>query len=87
MSEPESQTDITFEQGLARLEAIAREIESDDVALARSVELVQEGRELERALRAYLDEVRGELERIEAEPGTGRFRVVRAPETPEAPAA
>lgn len=79
-----SATDITFEQGLARLEEIAREIESDGVPLARSVELVREGRELERALRGYLEQVRGELERIESETATGRFRIVRAPDPPPA---
>ncbi|MBV8602282.1 MAG: exodeoxyribonuclease VII small subunit [Candidatus Eremiobacteraeota bacterium] len=43
-----------FEAALARLEAIVKQLESEEVGLDRSVELFKEGRELARKCEALL---------------------------------
>lgn len=69
-------TDISFEEGMARLDSIVRQIEGGEVPIAQSIELVAEGKALERSLREYLDHCQAELARAETEDGPARFRVV-----------
>lgn len=70
-------TPITFEQGLGRLSEIVRQVESESVPIGTAIELVREGRGIERALREYLDQCQGELSEIEAAEAPTTFRVVR----------
>lgn len=74
--------DISFEDGMARLEAIVRLIESGEAPIAKSIELVAEGKALELALREYLDRCQAELARVEGDAGAARFRVVAVAEAP-----
>ena len=69
-------TDITFEEGMTRLDAIVRQIEGGEVPIAQSIELVAEGKALERSLREYLDRCQEELSRVETDDGAARFRVI-----------
>ena len=81
----EDATPITFEQGLARLSDIVRQVESESVPIGTAIELVREGRGIERALREYLDTCQGELAEIEAAEAPATFRVVTAMPTPAGP--
>lgn len=75
----QEQTPITFEEGLKRLEQIASEIESDAVPLERTLDLVREGRGIERALREYLERCERELTDITAGDAPATHRVVASP--------
>jgi exodeoxyribonuclease VII small subunit len=75
----DSTTPITFEQGLGRLSEIVRQVESESVPIGTAIELVREGRGIERALREYLDQCQGELVEIETAEAPTTFRVVRNP--------
>ena len=55
-----------FEASLARLEAIVKQLESEEVDLDRSVQLFREGRDLARKCEALL---KGFQEKIDAEVG------------------
>jgi len=57
---------ISFEAGLERLEAIAARLDRADVTVQETIALLREGRGLERALRAYLQEAEAQLKEIEA---------------------
>ena len=67
---------ISFEDGMTRLDFIVSQIEGGEVPIAQSIELVAEGKDLERSLREYLDHCQAELARIETDGGVGRFRIV-----------
>jgi exodeoxyribonuclease VII small subunit len=56
---------ISFERGMARLEEISNELDAGDVSLDRTIELMREGKGLERALRGYLDRAAERLAAIE----------------------
>lgn len=75
----QEQTPITFENGLKRLEQIAGEIESEAVPLERTLDLVREGRGIERALREYLEQCERELTDITAGDAPATHRVVASP--------
>jgi exodeoxyribonuclease VII small subunit len=57
---------ISFEVGLERLEAIAARLDRADVTVQETIALLREGRGLERALRAYLQDAEAQLKEIEA---------------------
>jgi exodeoxyribonuclease VII small subunit len=57
---------ISFERGLERLEAIAARLDRADVTVQETIALLREGRGLERALRAYLQDAEAQLKEIEA---------------------
>jgi exodeoxyribonuclease VII small subunit len=56
---------ISFERGMARLEEISNELDAADASLDRTIELMREGKGLERALRGYLDRAAERLAAIE----------------------
>ncbi len=71
---------------MTRLDSIVRQIEAGEAPIAESIELVAEGKDLERSLREYLDHCQAELARVETEAGPARFRVVGTTRTePERP--
>jgi exodeoxyribonuclease VII small subunit len=57
---------ITFEQGFEELTQILDSLEQGEVAVAETVEKCRRAKALEHALRGFLDDRKGELERIEA---------------------
>ena len=57
---------ISFEAGLGRLEEIAARLDRADVTVQDTIALLREGRGLERALRAYLEQAEAQLREIEA---------------------
>ena len=58
--------EITFEQGFEELTHILDSLEQGDVAVAETVEKCRRAKALEQALRGFLEDRKGELERIEA---------------------
>ena len=58
--------EITFEQGYDELIQILDSLEHGDVAVAETVEKCRRAKALEHALRGFLEERKGELERIES---------------------
>ena len=58
--------EITFEQGYEELIQILDSLEHGDVAVAETVEKCRRAKALEHALRRFLEDRKGELERIEA---------------------
>ena len=63
-----NQPNMTFEQSMARLEAIVRAMERGDVALEESLKLFQEGTELVRSCQKLLDEAQLQVKRIMTAP-------------------
>jgi exodeoxyribonuclease VII small subunit len=70
---------VTFEKRLARLEAIAAELESDDVELARALALFEEGIENLRAASEELSKAEARVQRL-VERADGTFDTVDARE-------
>jgi len=66
---------VTFEARLARLEAIAEQLESGDLELARALELFEEGVEQLRAAAAELARAETRVQQL-AERADGTFDVV-----------
>lgn len=66
---------MTFEARLARLEAIAEQLESGDLELARALELFEEGVEQLRAAAAELARAETRVQQL-AERADGTFDVV-----------
>jgi len=66
---------MTFEQRLARLEAIAQELERDELDLARALELFDEGIEHLRAAADDLANAEARVQRL-IERADGTFDVV-----------
>ena len=56
---------LTFEEALARLEAIASSLERNDIPLAQALELCGEAAALRRLCRARLGEAEGKLQQLE----------------------
>jgi exodeoxyribonuclease VII small subunit len=81
---------ITFEDGYARLNDIATRLTSDEVPVHEMCDLFAEGKGLEKALSAYLDEQKSRVEAIERGEGIQPFTVVapgadtNAPQPPSA---
>ncbi|WP_379546948.1 exodeoxyribonuclease VII small subunit [Qipengyuania sp. DSG2-2] len=57
-------TDMTFEQALAALEQVVRQLESGDVPLDESINLYSRGEELRKACQARLDAAQARIEAI-----------------------
>jgi exodeoxyribonuclease VII small subunit len=55
---------LTFEEAVARLEEIVRELESGDVPLEASLKLFEEGVELARLCQSLLDQAEGTVSRL-----------------------
>jgi exodeoxyribonuclease VII small subunit len=77
---------ITFESGYRRLQDIAERLNGDEVPVHEMCDLFAEGKGLEQALTAYLDEQKERVEAIERGQGIQTFRVV-APAPAPAPTA
>ena len=58
--------EITFEQGFEELTQILDSLEQGEIPVAETVEKCRRAKALEQALRGFLDDRKGELERIEA---------------------
>jgi exodeoxyribonuclease VII small subunit len=76
----ESAEELTFEQALTRLEAVVRDLESNETGLDKSLERYEDGVRLLKRCRAILDEAERKirvLTRIEADgtPVTEPFQV------------
>lgn len=65
---------MTFEQRLARLQAIAAELESDDIELARALALFEEGIETLRGAAEELTTAEARVQRL-VEQADGTFNV------------
>ena len=78
-------TDITFEAGYRRLQDIAERLGSDEVPVHEMCDLFAEGKGLEQALAAYLNEQKERVEKIERGEGMRAFRVVPPGGAPAAP--
>jgi exodeoxyribonuclease VII small subunit len=61
MSE-KAKADLSFEQGLERLEQIVQELERGDLALERALELFEEGMQLSAGCRKKLEEAENRVE-------------------------
>ena len=59
-----------FETALARLEAIVKQLETEDVSLDRSVELFKEGKDLARRCEALLKAAQSAIEAATNGPAT-----------------
>ncbi len=71
-------TELRFEQGYERLQAIAARLSEDAVPVSEMCDLFAEGKGLEQALTAYLDTERARVEAIERGEGVHAFRISRA---------
>ena len=76
--------EITFEQGFEELTEILDSLEQGDVAVAETVEKCRRAKALEQALRGFLEDRKGELERIEAGDELPEIRISAA-SSPAAP--
>ena len=81
MSQP---TNITFESGYRRLQAISERVNSDEVPVHEMCDLFAEGKGLATALTSYLDEQKARVEAIERGDEIQAFKVV-APSGEAAP--
>lgn len=73
-----SDKSMSFEERIARLEAIARELEGEDVPLARALALFEEGVECLRAASSELSNASVKLERL-VERADGSFEISSEP--------
>jgi exodeoxyribonuclease VII small subunit len=74
-------TNITFEDGYGRLQAIAARLGEDEVPVSEMVDLYAEGKGLESALLSHLDEAKGYVEQIERGEHVQQFRIVASADT------
>lgn len=66
-----SNTNMTFEQRMARLEQIVRVMERGDAPLEESLKLFQEGTDLIRSCQALLDEAQLQVTKVTADAQEG----------------
>ena len=78
-------TELSFEAGYARLQAIASRLNEDDVPVSEMCDLFAEGKGLELALTGFLDTERARVEAIERGEGVRQFRISRGPAPTPAP--
>ncbi len=69
-------TELTFEAGYTRLQNIADRVGTEEVPVAEMCDLFAEGKGLQTALTAYLDEQKERVEAIERGEGIQAFRIV-----------
>jgi exodeoxyribonuclease VII small subunit len=70
-------TELAFEQGYERLQAIANRLNEDEVPVSEMCDLFAEGKGLERALTEFLDTQRHRVEAIERGEGIREFHISR----------
>ena len=68
-------SDITFEDGYSRLQAIAARLNQEEVPVSEMCDLFAEGKGLEQALTVYLETQRSRVERIERGEDIHFFRI------------
>ncbi len=68
-------TEISFEEGYARLQAISGRLNQEEVPVSEMCDLFAEGKGLDQALTAYLDTQRSRVERIERGEDIQAFRI------------
>ncbi len=61
---PENEADLTFEEGMKRLDDIVRKMEDLELGLDESLRLFEEGVRLSRACSKRLDEAEHKIERL-----------------------
>lgn len=76
---PDQPTELPFEQGYERLQAIAHRLNEDEVPVSEMCDLFAEGKGLELALTEFLDTQRQRVEQIERGEGIRSFRISRTP--------
>jgi exonuclease VII small subunit len=76
-------TDIPFEDGYERLQAISARLNQDEVPVSEMCDLFAEGKGLELALTAFLDTQRGRVEAIERGEGIRAFRITQTAAAPD----
>lgn len=69
MSEPIDPAALSFEEALARLEAIVQQLERGDVPLEKSIDLYAEGDRLRAQCQKRLEAAQARIEQIVAGPG------------------
>ena len=69
MSEPPDPAALSFEEALARLEAIVQQLERGDVPLENSIDLYAEGDRLRAQCQKRLEAAQARIEQIVAGPG------------------
>ena len=74
MSEPQQ---VSFEQGLERLEEIAERLGEAELSVEETIALLRDGKGLEKALRSYLETAEKDLQEIEKGKGLTEFRIER----------
>jgi exodeoxyribonuclease VII small subunit len=74
-------TDITFESGYGRLQAIATRLGVTEVPVSEMVDLYDEGKGLETSLLSHLDEAKARVEQIERGEHVQQFRIVATADT------
>lgn len=79
----ESETALSFEQAMERLEGIVSKLESGDVPLEAAIELYQEGMALSRLCGQKMEQVERRIEML-MEDGDGLQRKPFAPQQGEA---
>lgn len=68
-------TELSFEDGYSRLQAISNRLSEDEVPVSEMCDLFAEGKGLEQALTAFLDTQRARVESIERGEGIKAFRI------------
>jgi exodeoxyribonuclease VII small subunit len=71
-------TELPFEQGYERLQAIASRLNEDEVPVSEMCDLFAEGKGLELALTEFLETQRRRIDAIERGEGIRSFRITRA---------
>ncbi len=71
--------ELTFETGYERLRTIAGRLNEEEVPVSEMCDLVAEGKGLEQALTADLNEQRERVEAIERGEGIRAFKITAAP--------
>lgn len=74
-------TELSFEHGYSRLQAISNRLNEDEVPVSEMCDLFAEGKGLELALTEFLDTQRARVEAIERGEGIRAFRVQGATPT------
>ena len=80
----ENTTELPFEDGYERLQAISARLNQDEVPVSEMCDLFAEGKGLEQALTAFLDTQRARVEAIERGEGIRAFQITKTPEASEA---
>ena len=70
---------MTFESGYDRLQQVATRLNEENVPVSEMCDLFAEGKGLEQALTAYLDQQRARVEAIQNGEGVRQFTIVSAP--------